>query len=349
MKFLLDQFRTRTTALVDLDGNIVIEGSYFDPGDVLGRLDPTAFDAAYEDWKNYTWLPEVLRRAEDVLDRFNNRERFFDLVDAIRKDAVVPFVGSGMSNPTGFPLWGAFLKLLCGLSHLPEEELESILQTGDFEQAASAIQAKMTKRLFDEQIEHTFRIREISQIRGAVRYLPHIFKKDAITLNYDNILELVFQDNEVTFNQVLAGGDIPNFRRLSTNGERCLIKFHGDRARPETRVLTAEEYERVYVKDERVRESLIELFRNSRLLFLGCSLTIDRTMNVFKEIADRDPDTPRHIAFLKYSDDGTRVARENFLTERSIFPIWYECDSDNCHDEKIEALLVKIMNELGLL
>ncbi len=70
-------------------------------------------------------------------------------------------------------------------------------------------------------------------------------------------------------------------------------------------------------------------------------------MQIFKDIVDADPDVPRHFAFMKYPDEATRVAREHFLTERSIFPIWYECETDNCHDECVEALVVKILYDLG--
>ena len=45
---------------------------------------------------------------------------------------------------------------------------------------------------------------------------------------------------------------------------------------------------------------------------------------------------PKHYAFLvKPSDNGERIERENFLTERGIYPIWYDLP----HDEALMALL----------
>jgi len=39
------------------------------------------------------------------------------------------------------------------------------------------------------------------------------------------------------------------------------------------------------------------------------------------------------------------VEREHFLTERNIFPIWYDGD----HSTDVEALLVALMDDLGKL
>ena len=45
---------------------------------------------------------------------------------------------------------------------------------------------------------------------------------------------------------------------------------------------------------------------------------------------------PKHYAFLaKPRTDADRIGRENFLTERGIYPIWYELP----HNEAIVALL----------
>ncbi len=247
MKFLEQQFIEQISAEVDNDGNIVIAGIAFAPVAILTN-DDSAFTEAFDDWKAKSWLPQTIARADEILDKFNNRERFNDLVGSIRAERVIPFVGSGMSNPCGFPLWADFLRKLREDSTLAADDLEKILLTGDYERAASEIKGNMPEPLFNERIEHTFRIDQGNGLKGAVRYLPYIFKKGAITLNYDIVLETVFTGDDNAFTSVLTGTRISDFRRLSTNGERCLIKYHGDLAQPATRVLTVDEYERLIRK-----------------------------------------------------------------------------------------------------
>lgn len=67
-------------------------------------------------------------------------------------------------------------------------------------------------------------------------------------------------------------------------------------------------------------------------------------MVLLKEIADSDRNMPRHYAFLKMPESPNKMRmREHFLSERNIFPIWY----DGEHDADIEALLVGLMEELN--
>ena len=66
-------------------------------------------------------------------------------------------------------------------------------------------------------------------------------------------------------------------------------------------------------------------------------------MTLLKEIADSDRSMPRHYALLERPRTPKKtVEREHFLTERNIFPIWYDGD----HDTDIEALLVGLMELL---
>jgi type I restriction enzyme, S subunit len=80
---------------------------------------------------------------------------------------------------------------------------------------------------------------------------------------------------------------------------------------------------------------------SNNLLFLGCSLGPDRTIQLVAEIAKSDKNMPKHYALLALPDtDDVRVDRENFLTERGIYPIWY----DGGHDESITALLAGLLD-----
>lgn len=348
MQFLEKQFIEQLTAEIDdQNGFVMIAGGLFPPADILRKNAEELYDEAFLEWKFGEWLPGVLLKADEILDKYDNRRRFDDLVAGIKRDTVIPFVGSGMSQPSGFPLWREFLCFLCSQSTFGIAKLNELLDNGDYELAASEIHNNMPHRLFDEQLEHTFRVRFLDEIKGAVRYLPSIFKKDAITLNYDNILEVLYGSTETKFSNVLMGKRLLDFRRLSNNGERCLVKFHGDLSEPRSRILTLEEYEARYVTNTDIRDELVELFKNRRFLFLGCSLSDDRTLSLFENVSREDANTPRHIAFLRTPDANNHLKRKHFLADRSIFPIWYDVKNDDSHDESVESLLVKILKETG--
>jgi hypothetical protein len=68
-------------------------------------------------------------------------------------------------------------------------------------------------------------------------------------------------------------------------------------------------------------------------------------MALLKEVADADKNMPRHYAFLQRPKASKIVEREHFLTERNIFPIWYDGD----HSTDVEALLVGLMEDLNKL
>lgn len=117
------------------------------------------------------------------------------------------------------------------------------------------------------------------------------------------------------------------------------MKLHGEACSSINRVLTKTEYDHHYQNDQAL-ETVIESISNRTLLFLGCSLTVDRTIQCLKRIIDKKgpENVPRHYAFLKLNEGEDRIARKNLLAEANIFPIWYTDD----HDESIEALLEKL-------
>ena len=86
-------------------------------------------------------------------------------------------------------------------------------------------------------------------------------------------------------------------------------------------------------------ESVIEAISTRTLLFLGCSLSVDRTLEALASIAMRKghENIPRHYAFLRLKDDGERLDRRDLLANSNIFPICFPESYDP--DECIEALL----------
>lgn len=328
---------------LDKDGSVSIGETPFSPLEIL-QADPTAYDEEFEAWVSKQWLPKQNERSEEILKVHANRKRFADLCATLKNEQLIPLVGSGMSLPSGLPLWSNFLRAIRQHSSMPSPELEDMLSKWEYEEAAERLAAAMPGRLFDERIEHDLRIDDPDTICGAVILLPELFSDLVLTTNLDDVLEVVYERRTRAFSNVLSGNGIGEYRKVKATSERLLLKFHGDRRSRNGRVLGKTEYETAYANGSAVRDELTTVYRNHSILCLGCSLGADRTVALLADVAKTDPGMPKHYAFLKVpADPDTLRDREHFLTDRDIFPIWYPGD----HDESITALFAGMLQALG--
>jgi actin-like ATPase involved in cell morphogenesis len=97
-------------------------------------------------------------------------------------------------------------------------------------------------------------------------------------------------------------------------------------------VLTLEDYERAYGSGDASNVSshlalprlLEQIFTSRTLLFLGCSLKLDRTLNYLERVQKRHGAPALHFALLSDpGDEAARQLRAAFLAKFNIRPIWY--------------------------
>lgn len=342
MDFLRDKFEASIQPVVE--GRSVFIGSIeYTATQILNRFGDDIYKQAFGEWIWEEWLPPRLDRRDVIIARHANGQRYRDLCQIDGSGAACPFIGSGMSEPSGMPLWGRFLRSVRAEAQgFTADELETCLRAGLYEDAASRISTGMPPQLFRECFERHFPQLDPEDIDGAIQLLPFLFQSAVVTTNFDTILESVYGSNGMPFQSVLHGTEVGNFRRHGQRGARCLLKIHGHYDAVGGRVLLKEEYERFYHADSPGRQELAHLFQRGGLVFLGCSLYQDRTMALLKDLADRDPHIPRSYALLQQPAPEVLTEREHFLAERNIFPIWYDGD----HNTDIEALLVGLMDDL---
>jgi hypothetical protein len=325
-----------------ITGSIFIGATEFPPVEVL-RGDPDAYTAEFNNWLDDVWHPEQEERRNQILCLFGNKKRYTDLCRAVERRQVVPFVGSGMCVASGMPTWDCLLHKIREFTTVSAADLGKLISASAFEEAADLLACTMNSNLLNERIEHNLRLDPADSIAGPVRLLPVIFPDLLVTTNLDNVLELHYARCGIPFMYALAGRELARYRQLKSPKERFLLKLHGDCRRFETRVLLKAEYDAAYAKGSQLRDELTLLYRMNNLLFLGCSLGPDRTVQLVSEVAQEDNNMPKHYAFLSVpARDSTRVAREEFLTKRGIYPIWY----DGGHDESISALLAGLCGHL---
>jgi SIR2-like domain len=333
--FFEEQIQFRLRDGKEVEGGVFIGSTEFLPLEIL-RDDPDAFREEFDLWLTEVWKPEQQSRREELLTLHGNQKRYADLLAAVGRRQVVPFVGSGLSVPSGLPTWSDLLRKIGAFTRSDRASLERLLNAFLFEEAADLLASGTNPRLLTERVEHDLRIDDPSTVSGPVRLLPALFPNLVVTTNLDDVLEQAYRTCERSFAHILAGGDLARYRSVKSAGVGCLLKLHGDCRQAAGRVLLSSEYDATYSAGSVIREEITLLYRMNNLLFLGCSLGADRTVRLIEEVAAADPSMPKHYCLLCLpEDDAVRIDRENFLTQRGIYPIWYRLP----HDESVTALL----------
>lgn len=342
MQFLRDEFTDQLRAEVDeTTGNVVIEAANFTPQQILEFNDDT-FEMAFEEWKSVR-KDQYLEKADQILSMYDNSDRFEKLKQAYQRGSVLPFIGAGLSMPSGYPSWTDYLYRLCRETTVSEEDLTALISNGQYEEAAQLLFDAMPHDTFNEHLENKFDTDR--PLVGCVRSLPYCFKSSVITTNFDNVLKRCYDEAECAFDEVLLGPEATELPKLIGQNKNVLVKLHGKANTARSRVLTEQEYNHNY-NDDHTLENCMEAICKKTLLFIGCSLSTDRTVSCLKGFLAQNgaEATMRHYAFISIGDDNdARLARRDELAEANIFPIWYPADED--HDECLIALLEKLKED----
>ncbi len=328
-------------AEINEDEKIIILGSPFYRADIIRELEPETYYLAFKEWLN-TRKGDLIEIADEILAFRKNKLRFEKLQKLFEGDALIPFVGAGMSIPSDYPGWTKFLFELCEESDISEADLNKLLSNGEYELAAEKIHDDLASEQFNELLENEFSADK--EILGPVNYLPELFPKSfVLTTNFDTVLERVYNQNKKGFDDLKSGKSLNECAKHIVDGSRYLVKLHGTCNQVMDRVLTFSEYESSYSEDDSLYKFFKRAMISKSILFIGCSLSSDRTIQTMMQIVKEEGanEIPRHYALLAdIKDDNLRKEKQRFLAKANIFPIWYDGD----HEESIEALFVKLEN-----
>lgn len=217
-----------------------------------------------------------MSKFDDMMSYQNNRKRFNDLKQNL--DSVIPFIGAGLSVPFGFPQWKDFL-LNCCIDNSMKENLEKTLNSADsdrYERAASYLKKELSKKnpyYFEQKIRETFDRDIPSCPESAVNLLSSVFKGAILTTNFDLVLE------KVTGYKTILMSQSDRFAQfLKQTDTKTILALHGSIEEIEDIILTKEQYDNSYLNNNDFQEKFAQLLNSKILLFLGCSLDQDRTM-----------------------------------------------------------------------
>lgn len=275
-------------------------------------------------------------KLEDLYEDEENKIIFMKLKQDYLSEtsSIIPFIGAGMSYPI-FPTWKAFFEETLNTKRVKKsdkEEVNILLKQDKYEEAASKLELALGKGAYLDVIKDSFHTDKISKEKldhMAVRFIPSVFKNNVvITTNFDHVLEKAYRNYGTEFStvftycersKVIAGEAVQG-------REHHLYKIHGDYSASDKIIFTKEQYDECYGTDfdSEYIEVLTELLQSKILLFLGCSLHSDRTMELLKKIAVKKKRI--HYALISQYDNETEdelFDRIKRLSDIGIRCIWY--------------------------
>lgn len=264
---------------------------------------------------------------EDGLHWFSrNVRRIEQLVERLAAQEVVPFVGAGISVGGGFPSWAQHLQEQGRTAGIPKGQVEAWLQQGQYEEVIAHVEQQRGREVFAQEIIDAFG--KNGHIEAVTLLVSELFTDTLITTNYDRLLEQVYDTGGAACVQVINGTtalDLPDPTKVT------LIKIHGDFADPAHCILGKTQYDAAYGAGALnlqlpVPKILARYYRNNSLLFLGCNLRNDRTMQVFQatKAAAGDELFPPHFSIEQAPAQlADLIDRNAQLSRLGITAIWY--------------------------
>lgn len=302
-------------------------------------------DVRRRDVLSRDYLVEVFGE-EDGLHWFERNENRFDqLLGYLESQEVVPFVGAGVSSGCGFPTWSNHLKTQGKTAGIPSEQIQAWLHAGKYEEVIAHIEQVNGRETFEQEIRDVFSKR--GSIQDITLLLSEMFTDTLITTNYDGLLEQVYDTGGKKV-QVING---VTAMTLPDPDKVTIIKIHGDVNDPAHCILGKAQYDQAYGEAQldlhrAVPKILKRYYTNNNLLFLGCSLRNDRTLQVFQDTKAQAGDLsfPQHFAFEQAPEKLDELrARNSELLRWGITPIWFP----KGQYDKVTDLLRHARNELN--
>lgn len=312
--------------------------------------DKEAYDQAFKEYRRdcrHLALNEGYLTEQFGSDHWfeRNISRFEQLINRIQDGAVVPFVGAGISVEGGFPSWADHLRQQGRTAGIDEEHIENLLAHGHYEVVLEDIEHRRGRDVFTSEIRDVFS--RTGSIPEAIWRISELFTDTVITTNYDRLIEQAYDTGEKDVFQVING---MNALEKPIAGRVSIIKLHGDIRDPQRCILSKNQYDEAYGPAEldlerQIPKLLSYHYQNSSLLFLGCSLNNDRTVEVFRAVKEAMKDVllPQHFSIEQVPEDEDELRdRNEALARIGITPIWFE---KGCFDY-VESMLQLAKNEL---
>ena len=219
------------------------------------------------------------------------------LVQYIREGRCVLFVGSGLSAWAGLPTWRDLLTLMIGQvadeggEDRELDEVRQLLESGKLLEVADFCLDALGNQRYYSLLSQKLRGAE-GVIPEPHRVLVRLPFAGIVTTNYDKLLERSFAQSSP---KTPTHADLAALGPLLFDGAFFILKAHGDIDRPDTIVLTANDYQRLIHRNTAFSDIFSAILLTKAVLFVGYSLNdpdfrllLDRQLTVFdRHVPDR--------------------------------------------------------------
>lgn len=254
-------------------------------------------------------------------------QRIIDrLIAKIKSNCIVPYIGAGMSVlfDSVYPTWSSFLNSTYEqyFTDSEKEHYDSLTN----EEKAQFLCSEMGRITFSDHLKDTFGEKHLDRasidfLYKPVYILPVIFETGLlITTNYDRVIEKIYGLHEKIYT-VAHPGHYEALNRSLRDGTLLFYKIHGDIAEPETSIiLSKEQYETAYT-DPNLIQALRQAYISKEMLFLGCSMTKDRPIELLCKISTAGM---RNYAIIPCKAETVKARRieleSEYFTQAIIYP-----------------------------
>jgi len=255
-----------------------------------------------------------------------NQHNVDSLIKKIQSNCIVPYIGAGMSVlfDNVYPSWSGFLNSTFE-QYLKDSEKEHY-DSLNYEEKAQFLCSEMGRITFSDHLKDTFGEKHLDRaaidfLHKPIYILPVIFENGLlITTNYDRVIEKIYGLHEKIYT-VAHPGHYEALNRSLRDGALLLCKIHGDIAEPETSIiLSKEQYETAYT-DPNLIQALRQAYISKEMLFLGCSMTKDRPIDLLCKISTAGM---RNYAIIPCKAEAVRSRRleleSDYYTQAIIYP-----------------------------
>ncbi|MBC7761118.1 MAG: SIR2 family protein [Candidatus Saccharibacteria bacterium] len=215
-----------------------------------------------------------------------------ELAVKARDGKLVPFMGAGVSVSAGGPTWGELIRALAVGIGLVQSDVDSLVNSkhGALDQAAYLRERYRQERpqLVDGGFgEAVAKAVQLDRYGLAPALLASLRTEQAITLNYDILFELAARD---------AGDErtvIPSDGAASAS-DKWLLKLHGSVSRPDSIVLTRDDYLGYSANREALSAIVKANLITHHLLFVGFGLADDHFHQIIHDVRRALPEYGRN-------------------------------------------------------
>lgn len=234
---------------------------------------------------------------------------------------VVPFIGAGISCGCGLYSWNELLVEIASY-YFAKNEISILKELDSIEFA---------DRIVDKVGNTSMIMRKIREIFETTPHsyteVPYIlineFSPLVVTTNYDDIIEKVSEKCSRGRIKPLLPCLQGQFSDAIQLNEHKLLKIHGSIEEISSFVFTSKQYDLAYEKGGLVNLYLKNIFHGKRVLFVGCSISQDRTIEVLKECVNENKDLLHYAIVPRQKEESAYLERNVQLTNLGIQPIYY--------------------------